>query len=231
MEKHIFLKKVFLNFYFCLWHQFCVPYWWKIPNQSILFEGNKNQWKKTSPKYNFFFDSGSSVLPLTTMSFKKTFSSKNLSIEIVFELQVSITLIIFLCSIDLLLQTFQKFFRENSFLWKESSAKKNFSFLSSEFCTPTHNIVKISFMKTLTKKKHFFPNYIFLSFFVCSPIDESYKTNLIFIAKAIFSEKRRFSKLYFLLCIIGPWYLHWELCRSKKFSKEEVFRKTTFLEF
>ena len=87
------------------------------------------------------------------------------------------------------------FFKEKCLLWKENSAKKKFSFLSSELCTPTHNIVKIFFYKKTTKQKQFFPNYVFLSLFVWIPVDDPYKTNLIFLAKATSSEKNVFSKL------------------------------------
>ena len=107
--------------------------------------GKQKSVKKKFLQSIIFFNGGSSVLPLTTTSFKKTFSSKNLSIEIVFEIQVSITLIIFCAPLILCYKLFKSFFRKKSFLWKESSAKKEFSFLSSELCTPTHNNVKIFF--------------------------------------------------------------------------------------
>ena len=186
------LRKVFLNYYFCLQHQFCVPHWWMMPNESLLFEGNKSQWKKKFlQSINFFSMVGPlyshwQQCPLKKPSHQRIFPKKLFS---KYNFQV---LWSFLCPIDSLLQTFQKFFREKSFLWKDSSAKKKFSFLSSELCTPTYNIVKFFLKKNTYQKKLIFPNYVFFIFIRKYPHWWNLQNNTNLFSDSNFQKKKHF---------------------------------------
>ena len=118
---HFFLKKhlhekLFQKFFFSYIIIHVYTHWWMIPNESNFFKEIKIQWKKSSlQSIIFLFLGPSSVLPLTAMSVEKIFSSKAIH-KSFFEIEVSITFVIYLCPIDPLLQTFQNFFKENSFL-------------------------------------------------------------------------------------------------------------------
>ena len=122
------------------------------------------------------------------------------------------------------------FLKRKVFCEKKVLQKRNFLFYLRISVLPLITLSKQFFKKILIKKNFFFRNYVSISLFVSIPIDETYKTILIFLAKATFSEKNIFSKFKIFLCIVGLLYLHWEFCRSEKFSMEKVFRKTNFPE-
>ena len=106
---------------------------------------------------------------------------------------------IFLCPIDPLLQTFQKIFQENNFLWKKCSEKRIFIFFLRNAVLPLIKMSKKLLYRNTQRKNYFSQNMFFLFSVLCSPIDESYKTSQIFLRKTNFSEKNFFSKLISLL--------------------------------
>ena len=73
-----------------------------------------------------------------------------------------------------------------------------------------------------TRQKIFFPKYVFSSFFLCSPSDESYKTNQIFLRKTNFSE------FFFLQNTYLPFYLQSSVPPLITMSFEKNSWKTVF---
>ena len=195
------LKKNLLKFFFSEnFYKYIVigvyTPWWMIPNESSFFWEKQNFLEICFLQcLIFLFYGRSSVLPLTTMSFIKTFSSKNLSIEIFSKCTFQLLSSFFCAPLILYDKLFKRCFREKSFRWKASPLKPNFSFLSSELCTPIHNNVKKVFFRTVTKNKQFFPKLVFLSFSVCTPIEESNITNQNFLGKTNFGEEIFFSRI------------------------------------
>ena len=122
------LKKSFSKLVFLFIASFlCTPLMNDAKRINFVWGKQKSVKKIISPKYNFCFNGGSSVLPLTTMSFRKTFSSKNLSVESVFEIQVSITLIFFCAPLILCYKLF-KSFSEGNVSVKRKFCKKGIFF-------------------------------------------------------------------------------------------------------
>ena len=90
------------------------------------------------------------------------------------------------------------------------------------------------FNKTFTKKKNsFFRNMFFLSLIVCSPIDESYRTNLIFSAKTkssetTFSPNYIFSFVPSVFCTLNDIFVIQRSFSRKSFSEQLLFLKYNF---
>ena len=118
---HFFLKKhlhekLFQKFFLAISSFMCTPIdEWYQTNQTFSRKSKFSEKKSSLQSIIFLFLGPSSVFPLTARSVEKIFSSKAIH-KSFFEIEVSITFVIYLCPIDPLLQTFQKFFKENSFL-------------------------------------------------------------------------------------------------------------------
>ena len=118
------------------------------------------------------------------------------------------------------------------FFEKKALFRKKFCFLSPQICTPSHNKVKIIFSWKNTPEV-FFPNYVFFYLFLCSPIDESYKSNQIFLRKTNFKENfflqnTLFTFLSSVLCTPADNNVVQKKFIKNEFQKKYLFWKKSF---
>ena len=162
-----------------------------IPNESKLFKENKNHWKKMfSPKYKKSFLWSFLRIPTDENVLQKKFSSKKLSIIFFRNIKFNYSHHSFVPHSSFITNVPKLFLERIIFCAMSVLRKRNFLFYLPNSVLPLKTMSKKTYRNTYQKK--FFQKMFFLPWFVCTPIEESYKTNQIFLKKTNFNGKKCF---------------------------------------